>query len=315
MMTRLAVSRRFFCSNPGQKIFVTRTDREPKPVTATYPASDPQSPPMLATPLSESPKSFPKAVYKTDQQKAMLDLNKCHVTTLKNGLKVASQRMFGQFCTVGVIVDAGSRHEVDYTSGICHMLEKLAFQGTTKFKNRDAVLVELEKVGGICDAQTSRDVTIYGTSADYRGVETAVDVLSDCILRPLVNDSELMTARGAIAAELETLDMSPTHDVKMAEWAHQAAYNSNTLGLPKLCPEEHLAKIGRNSLLKYMATYYRPDRMVLCGVGVEHEKLVDLAEKYFVEKEPSWKGVKPGTIDQSVAQYTGGFKKVCFSRR
>ena len=27
-----------------------------------------------------------------------------------------------------VLVDAGSRHEVDYPSGITHMLEKMAFQ-------------------------------------------------------------------------------------------------------------------------------------------------------------------------------------------
>ena len=32
-----------------------------------------------------------------------------------------------------VLVDAGSRHEVDYPSGITHMLEKMAFQ--VKFKN------------------------------------------------------------------------------------------------------------------------------------------------------------------------------------
>ena len=52
------------------------------------------------------------------------------MTTLSNGLKVASQNKFGQFCTVGVVLDSGSRYEVAYPSGISHFLEKLAFNST-----------------------------------------------------------------------------------------------------------------------------------------------------------------------------------------
>ena len=49
------------------------------------------------------------------------------VTVLDNGLRVASENKFGEFCTVGVLVDSGSRYEVNYPSGINHFLEKLAF--------------------------------------------------------------------------------------------------------------------------------------------------------------------------------------------
>lgn len=49
------------------------------------------------------------------------------VTTLPNGLRVASEQRFGQFCTVGVVIDSGPRFEVAYPSGVSHFLEKLAF--------------------------------------------------------------------------------------------------------------------------------------------------------------------------------------------
>lgn len=49
------------------------------------------------------------------------------VTTLSNGLRVASEQRFGQFCTVGVVIDSGPRYEVAYPSGVSHFLEKLAF--------------------------------------------------------------------------------------------------------------------------------------------------------------------------------------------
>lgn len=49
------------------------------------------------------------------------------VTTLPNGLRVASEQRFGQFCTVGVVIDSGPRYEVGHPSGVSHFLEKLAF--------------------------------------------------------------------------------------------------------------------------------------------------------------------------------------------
>ena len=62
------------------------------------------------------------------------------VTVLSNGLRVASEPSFGRFCTVGVIIDSGSRYEVAYPSGVSHFLEKLAFGATEKFSNRDEIM-------------------------------------------------------------------------------------------------------------------------------------------------------------------------------
>lgn len=49
------------------------------------------------------------------------------VTVLSNGLRVASEPRFGQFCTVGLVIDSGPRYEVTYPGGVSHFLEKLAF--------------------------------------------------------------------------------------------------------------------------------------------------------------------------------------------
>lgn len=59
--------------------------------------------------------------------------------------------------------------------------------------------------------------------------------------------------------------------------------------------------------------------MVLAGVGVEHKRLVDIAQKYFVEKKPIWEtheelvtSNQNVAVDGSVAQYTGGLVQVLF---
>ena len=61
-----------------------------------------------------------------------------------------------------------------------------------------------------------------------------------------------------------------------------------------------------------MKRYYIPSRMVVAGVNVDHEDLVELTRKYFVESKPIWH--KEGEVikapDESLTQYTGGIVKV-----
>ena len=63
------------------------------------------------------------------------------VTTLSNGLRVASEQKFGQFATVGVCIDSGSRYEVAYPSGVSHFLEKISYSSTEKFGSKDEILL------------------------------------------------------------------------------------------------------------------------------------------------------------------------------
>uniref|UniRef100_A0A8C2FK70 Mitochondrial-processing peptidase subunit alpha n=1 Tax=Cyprinus carpio TaxID=7962 RepID=A0A8C2FK70_CYPCA len=232
------------------------------------------------------------------------------ITTLENGLKVASQNKFGQFCTVGILVNSGSRHEAKYPSGIAHFLEKLSFSSTAQFGSKDEILLTLEKHGGICDCQTSRDTTMYAVSAEVKGLDTVVNLLSDAVLQPCLLDEEIEMTRMAVRFELEDLNMRPDPEPLLTEMIHAAAYRGNTVGLPRFCPPKNVDKIDRKLLHKYLQTYYCPERMVLAGVGIEHEQLVQCARKYLLNVKPVWGASTPANVDQSVAQYTGGIVKV-----
>lgn len=92
----------------------------------------------------------------------------------------------------------------------------------------------------------------------------------------------------------------------------QAAYRGNTLGLPHRCPPENIDKIEKNILYTYMKNYHTPERMVLAGVGMDHERMVELAKEHFVKNyKPIWLEQenlvdKKMSVDNSLAQYTGG---------
>ncbi|KAG6447612.1 hypothetical protein O3G_MSEX005054 [Manduca sexta] len=260
-------------------------------------------------PLSEPMPNLPPVVYSTVKSEESVT----EVTTLSNGLKVASEKKFGQFCTAGVVIDSGPRYEVAYPNGICHFLEKLSFGATHKFATRDVMLRELERHGGICDCQGSRDTTVYATSADSRGLEAITQVLAEVTLRPQLSAEEIEAARQAVAYELETLSMRPEQETILMDMIHSAAYKGNTLGLPKICPKENVNKIDRGIILNYLKNHYTPDRMVVAAVGVDHEPFVEYVQKYFVDMKPTWHSEDSESftpkVDKSIAQYTGGIEQ------
>ena len=303
---RSAMQRKSFsflrrCNFSSQKIPNNKITR--KSIVTPYP------------PLTEPVTNLPKAVYATSKDEHQTT----KVTVLSNGLRVASENRFGQFCTVGVLLDSGPRYEIAYPSGISHFLEKLAFGSTIAYKNKDEIMLALEKHGGICDCQASRDTFVYAASAERHGLDTVVQILGDIVLRPQITHEEINTARQMIRFELESLLTRPEQEPILMDMIHAAAYRNNTLGLPKICPEENIDHIDRKVLLEYLHDHYTPNRMVVAGVGIEHEHLISTVEKYFVEKKSIWKeeeketnatapvGKLVNTVDASIAQYTGGY--------
>lgn len=231
-----------------------------------------------------------------------------------------------------VVIVSGPRYEVAYPSGISHFLEKLAFhvscnlgylfvmiltvyfnkfQSTQEYANKDTILKELEQHGGICDCQSSRDTFVYAASADSRGLESVTRVLSEVVLRPKLPDIEVDLARQSVQFEMESLNMRPEQEPLLMDMIHAAAYRDNTLGLPKLCSDKNSAKIDRNMLLSYLKHHHTPSRMVVAGVGVDHDEFVKYVEKYFTANTAIWEtetiqNLGPQGVDTSIAQYTGG---------
>lgn len=61
----------------------------------------------------------------------LLNTPETKLTYLKNGLQIASERVLGETCTVGVWINAGSAYETAVNNGCAHFLEHLAFKVPT----------------------------------------------------------------------------------------------------------------------------------------------------------------------------------------
>jgi len=86
---------------------------------------------------------------------AQLD-NSTKLTTLSNGLRVCSENSYGQIATVGMLVNAGSRHQNIHSAGVAHLVDRMAFK-STKHRSMQTMLDELILMGGNITASASRE--------------------------------------------------------------------------------------------------------------------------------------------------------------
>ncbi|KAG9253774.1 Metalloenzyme, LuxS/M16 peptidase-like protein [Emericellopsis atlantica] len=201
-----------------------------------------------------------------------------NITTLPNGLRVASEALPGSFSGVGVYVDAGSRFENESLRGVSHIMDRLAFKSTSQ-RSADEMLETVEQLGGSIQCASSRESMMYQAATFNQAVPETTKLLAETIRDPQITedevDAQLETARYEIA------EIWSKPELILPELVHTAAFKDNTLGNPLLCPEERLANINRDTVMMYRDLFYRPERMVLAFAGIEHGEAVKLAEEHF----------------------------------
>ncbi|KAI1727337.1 peptidase m16 inactive domain-containing protein [Ditylenchus destructor] len=233
-------------------------------------------------------------------------------TKLPNGLRIVTEPTLGEYCTLGVIVDAGVRYEANYTQGTCHFLEKLAFGRSANFQDVDETQNILERCGGLIDCQSTKDSFLYASSCHNKSAETLASMIADTIFRPIIEKIEMDNAMAIIECENDTLARNPECEPLLTDYIHAAAFRDNTVGLSKYCQPENIQQVSQQDVYTFMSQYYTPSRIVLAGVGVEHELLEEAGKKFFSEHDSVW-AKNPQVLlhdtpplDNSLAQYTGG---------
>ncbi|WP_295536481.1 pitrilysin family protein [uncultured Thioclava sp.] len=208
------------------------------------------------------------------------------MTTLKNGLRIVTERMPGlASASIGIWVTAGGRHERPEQNGIAHFLEHMAFKGT---KTRTALQIAeaIEDVGGYINAYTSREMTAYYARVLQADVPLALDVISDILLNPIFDQREIEVERGVILQEIGQSQDTP--DDVIFDWLQEAAYPDQPMGRTILGPAERVRAFARDDLSGFVREHYGPDQMILSAAGaVDHGDIVKRAEAIFGDIAPS----------------------------
>ncbi|XP_068163486.1 mitochondrial-processing peptidase subunit beta [Antennarius striatus] len=224
-------------------------------------------------------------------QQVLLNVPETKVTTLENGLRVASEDSGLSTCTVGLWIDAGSRYENERNNGTAHFLEHMAFKGTRKRSQLDLEL-EIENMGAHLNAYTSREQTVYYAKAFSKDLPRAVEILADIIQNSTLGEAEIERERGVILREMQEVETNLQEVV--FDYLHATAYQSTALGRTILGPTENIKTINRGDLVEYITSHYKGPRIVLAAAGgVSHDDLIDLAKYHFGKLLGRCKGETP----------------------
>merc|ERR1739838_790039 len=122
------------------------------------------------------------------------------VSTLKNGLNVASIENHSPITTLGVILKAGSRSETHDNAGISHSLRIAAGLGT-KTKTAFSICRNLQQVGASMVATQGREHTLYTVQATRDQTDVAVEYLTEVVSNQAASAGKVV---GAVAAALRS---------------------------------------------------------------------------------------------------------------
>lgn len=224
-------------------------------------------------------------------EQTLLNVPETRVTSLDNGIRIATEDSGIPTCTVGLWIDAGSRFENEKNNGVAHFLEHMAFKGT-KTRSQTDLELEVENMGAHLNAYTSREQTVYYAKCFQKDLTKAVDILADIIQNSLLGEQEIERERGVILREMQEVETNLQEVV--FDHLHATAYQGTALGRTILGPTQNIQSINRNDLLEYIGSHYKGPRLVLAAAGgVDHDELVSLAQKYFGGMSAGYEGEIP----------------------
>lgn len=188
----------------------------------------------------------------------------CNV--LENGLTVVTCPMpHARSVSVALITGAGACYERDEEAGVSHLIEHLCFKGTDSRPTPKDISGELEGVGGVLNASTGREETVFWAKVTRPHMTTAIDVLFDIATHSVFERGEIEKERQVVIEEINmNLDI-PQHRLSLL--IDSLLWPDQPLGRDIAGRKETVASIDRDHILDYLKGHYLSGNMVACVAG------------------------------------------------
>ncbi len=221
-------------------------------------------------------------------------------SVLNNQLRVLTSMMsHTQSVSIVICVGAGSRYEPEELAGVSHFIEHLPFKGTKQWPTARDVSEAIEGAGGVMNASTDREMTVFWCKVARPHFYKAFSVLMDMVLNARLDPEEVEKEREIIQEELRMTYDHPSYRVDLlideAMWPDQAM-GRDVGGTP-----ESVAAIQQDAIREYMHQQYNPANTVVAVAGnIDHESVVEILDDVTQDWKPleslDW---EPATDGQS----------------
>jgi len=199
---------------------------------------------------------------------------------LPNGLVVITETMSHvRSVSVGVWVRNGSRREIPEENGLAHFIEHMVFKGTER-RSAEAIAREMDSVGGMLDAFTSKEQICFNAKVLDEHLPIAFDVIADLVLRPKFDSEDVRKERQVVLEEIKMDLDNPEyllHDIFT-----RGFWPEHPLGRPILGTPETVKKFNRDSLRTRFQSWFAPNHLVIAAAGhVTHDQVLQLVQNQF----------------------------------
>ena len=186
------------------------------------------------------------------------------IEKLKNGIPVLMDKIEGiNSVTFGIFVKTGAKNELSGEEGVSHLLEHMMFKGT-KTKSAKDISEIIDNEGGIINAYTGKENTVYYVQMLSNRLKEGIEVLTDMFLNSTFSEENLEKEKNVVIEEIRMYDDIPeeiVHD------RNTALVIDGVQGNVVLGSEKSIREMTREKLVKYFKEQYRPENIVISIAG------------------------------------------------
>jgi len=210
---------------------------------------------------------------------------------LPNGLRIrVAPMLHTRSATLALCFGTGSRYEATEEQGIAHLVEHMLFKGSARYPTAQSISEAIEGVGGVLNASTDKELTVYWSKVASRHTDLAFDLLSDMVRSPRLDDEELDKEKRVVLEELGLAQDAP------GEWVHQllseTLWPDQPLGREIAGTPETVNSQTPGSIAKYIRRTHGLANAVLTVAGnADPDHVIKLAEHRLGdvgEPAPAW---------------------------
>ena len=205
---------------------------------------------------------------------------------LPNGVRVLVAEMpETRSASLTVFVGAGSRMETRADAGTGHFLEHIVFKGTAKRPTAAVISQDIESRGGVVNAATDKEVTVFWSRVPARHWRIALDVVADLIRAPMLRPGDIEMEKRVVIEELRMYRDQPQDRVHTL--IDELLYPKHPLGWEVGGREPVVNGLDADRLRDFMRRGYVPSRIVVAIAGkVNAEEVFDAVAALFDDVEP-----------------------------
>ncbi|MBI2165943.1 MAG: insulinase family protein [Chloroflexi bacterium] len=225
-------------------------------------------------------------------------------STLDNGLRAVTTSMpHTRSVTIAFFVGAGSRYEPDDKAGVSHFIEHLCFKGTPRRPSPKEISEAIEGVGGVMNAGTEQEVTVYWCKVARPHFQLALDLLTDMLRFSLFDPLEVEKERRVIVEELASTNDHPESRVELL--MDELMWPDQPMGRDIGGTKESVTTMASQDIRSCLAAQYTPSNIVLSVAGdISHSEVVESAAPYMQGWESaiplSWSPALDGQVKAGI---------------